>query len=47
MDLSAVIVVIVLSALFFGFIFLLNIHSRRTAAKEADSKASETGLSDE
>jgi hypothetical protein len=44
MDLSAFIVVIVLMALFFGFIVWLAIHSRRANSQVIPSNDSETGL---
>lgn len=44
MDMSAMIVVIVLTALFFGSIVWLNIYSRRTNAERVQSEAAETGL---
>ena len=47
MDLSAFIVVIVMTALSFGFILLLAIYSRRTNPEESDSNISETRLKEE
>lgn len=44
MDLSAFIVVVVLMALFFGFIVWLAIHSRRANSKGTPLNDSETGL---
>lgn len=47
MDLSTVIVVIVFTALFFGFIVFLGIYSRRAGSREMPPNDSETGLSGE
>jgi preprotein translocase subunit SecG len=44
MDLSAFIVIIVMTALFFGFILWLAIYSRRTNPEEPDASISETRL---
>ena len=43
MDLSAVIVIIVLTVLFFGAIIWLGIHSRRTKPNETSSDPTEAG----
>ena len=42
MDLSAIIVVILMTLLFFGFIVWMAIYSRRTKPEEQDSGVSET-----
>ena len=47
MDLSALIVVIMITALFIGFIVWLGIYSRRTAAQKLPGSESETGFGKE
>ena len=47
MDLSAIIVIVVLSALFIGFIVWLNIHSRRSNAEQILPETKESGLKKE
>ena len=48
MDLSAIIVIIVLSALFFGALIWMAIHSRRTGSGELPADGnSKAGLRDE
>ena len=47
MDWSAFIVVIILSALFLGFVVWLNIHSRKSNAEEISPQTPETGLKEE
>lgn len=44
MDLSGIIVVIVLSAAFVGFIVWLNIHSRKSSAEQISAETPEVEL---
>lgn len=47
MDLTTVIVVIVFTSLFFGFIVFLGIYSRRNGSREMPPNDTETGLGGE
>lgn len=47
MDLSAITIIIVMTAMFFGAIVWMAIHSRKTGSRELPSEKSGTGFGDE